>query len=205
MPLHIIDHPLAQVLITQLRNKETSSDAFRSASKRITQILVIEASRSLNTEMEKVSTPIEDTEGCKLADQLTIVPIIRAGISMVEPTLEFLPQAVVGYIGLERDEKTAISRSYYRKVPSLKGRKAFIVDPMLATGGSTLKAIDVCIEEGAAEITVISIISAPEGIKAVEVLHPQINIYTASLDRELNSQKYILPGLGDFGDRLYNT
>jgi uracil phosphoribosyltransferase len=205
MPLHIIDHPLARILITQLRNKETASDAFRTASRRITQILVIEASKSLNTEIKTVSTPIEDTEGYTLADKLTIVPIIRAGISMVEPTLDFLPQAVVGYIGLERDEKTAVSRSYYRKVPSLKGRKAFIVDPMLVTGGSTLKAIDVCTEEGATEITVISIISAPEGIKAVEMKYPHIHIYTASLDRELNRKKYILPGLGDFGDRLYNT
>ncbi|MCZ6674359.1 MAG: uracil phosphoribosyltransferase [Verrucomicrobia bacterium] len=205
MPIHLIDHPLAKVLITQLRDKETPSESFRTACRKITQLLFIEATRSLPTNPYKVSTPLEETEANIWAKEMTIIPVIRAGIGMVESILSFFPNATVGYVGLERDEETAIARNYYRKVPSLKGRKAFIVDPMLATGGSTLQAIEICLEEGTQDITVVTIISAPEGVEAIENNYPDIDIYTAALDRQLNEQKFILPGLGDFGDRLYNT
>ncbi len=205
MPIQIIDHPIARVLISQLRNKKTSSEAFRAASRKITQVLILEATRTLQTDSYFVETPIEEATGYKLSNLITFVPIIRAGISMVEPALDMIPGATVGYVGLERDEETAIARTYYKKLPRLSGQKTFIIDPMLATGGSTLQAIELCKKQNSEDITVISIISAPEGISAVKASHPEINIYTAALDRELNEKKFILPGLGDFGDRLYNT
>ena len=205
MPIQIIDHPIARVLISQLRNKKTSSEAFRAASRKITQVLILEATRTLQTDSYFVETPIEEATGYKLSNRITFVPIIRAGISMVEPALDMIPGATVGYVGLERDEETAIARTYYKKLPRLSGQKTFIIDPMLATGGSTLQAIELCKKQNSEDITVISIISAPEGIAAVKACHPEINIYTAALDRELNEKKFILPGFGDFGDRLYNT
>ncbi|MCB1120763.1 MAG: uracil phosphoribosyltransferase [Verrucomicrobiae bacterium] len=205
MALHLIDHPLAQVLITQLRNKTTPADAFRLASRRITQLLMIEATRTLRTRTVQVTTPLEETKGVTWMDTLTIIPIIRAGISMVEPIVDLFPHVVVGYVGLERDEDTAIAHNYYRKVPPLHDGRTFIVDPMLATGGSILQTLEICREEGAEKVTVVTIIASPEGVAAIESRFPDVEIYTASLDRELNQKKYILPGLGDFGDRLFNT
>jgi uracil phosphoribosyltransferase len=166
---------------------------------------MVEATRDLPTYPYPVTTPLEETEGALWAKELTIIPIIRAGISMVDPAIDLFPGAAVGFVGLERDEETAIARNYYRKVPSLTERKAFIVDPMLATGGSILQAIDVCLEKGTQDITIVTIISSPEGVKAIQDAYPDIPIYTAALDRKLNDKKYILPGLGDFGDRLYST
>ena len=205
MPLHVSNHPLASILTTQLRNKDTSGESFRTACRKITQLLMIEASQPLPIKSSSVTTPLEETVGYSWAKELTIIPIIRAGIAMVEPTIDLFPEAVVGYVGLERNEKTAIARNYYRKVPHLKGRAIMIVDPMLATGGSILQTIEICLEEGAQDITVVTIISSPEGVEAIQKTYPDIQIFTATLDRELNNQKYILPGLGDFGDRLFNT
>jgi uracil phosphoribosyltransferase len=205
MPLKIIDHPLAKVLITQLRDINTTSEKFRRAARKITQLLMIEATSEIATKPIQVKTPMETTMGAEWAQEMTIIPIIRAGISMVEPTIELFPSAIVGYVGLERDEETAIARNYYRKVPPLQNRRTIIVDPMLATGGSILQTIDICLEEGATDICVVTIISAPEGVEAIQTPHPEIPIFTAALDRELNEKKYILPGLGDFGDRLFNT
>ena len=205
MPITVIDHPLAKVLITQLRDKSTGNEAFRSACRNITRLLALEATRSLNFKSAKVETPLEVTEGAEWIQGITIIPIIRAGIAMVEPILEIYPKATVGYVGLERDESTAIASNYYQKVSNLKDHKAIIVDPMLATGGSLLQAIEICQKSGAQDITVVTIIAAPEGVEAVQSRYPDIPIFTAVLDRELNENKYILPGLGDFGDRLYNT
>ena len=205
MPLHVIDHPLAKVLISQLRNVNTEGESFRLAARKITHLLLIEATRNIPLSKGRVSTPLEETEAYTWAKEITFVPIIRAGISMAEPALDLFPSAVVGFVGLERDEDTAIARSYYRKVPPLAGRKTFIVDPMLATGGSTLQAIESCQQNQADDLSVVTIISSPEGVEAIQNKHPEIPVYTATLDRELNEKKYILPGLGDFGDRLYNT
>lgn len=205
MSLHLIDHPLAKILITQLRDKDTKAESFRNASRRITQLLMIEATRGLATESCTVTTPMEETEGDLWAHDITIVPIIRAGIAMAGPALDFFPNATVGYIGLERNESTALANNYYCKLASVKGRKIYVVDPMLATGGSTMQAIEMCRQAGAEDITVVTIISSPEGVEAVLKTNPDITIFTASLDRKLDERKYILPGLGDFGDRLYNT
>ena len=205
MPLHVIDHPLVKILISQLRDKNTNGESFRIAARKITQLLMVEATRDLPLNTGTVSTPLEETEAHTLSTDITIVPIIRAGISMADPALELFPSAMVGFVGLERDEETAVARNYYCKLPRLAGRKTLIVDPMLATGGSTLQAIELCRENGADDIGVVTIISCPEGVEAIQSQHSNISIYTATLDRELNDKKYILPGLGDFGDRLYNT
>lgn len=205
MPLTVIDHPLGKVLISILRDTNTDAEAFRTAARKITQLLMIEATRGLPLAQGTVATPLEETTAHKWSQDITIVPIIRAGISMAEPALDLFPSATIGFLGMERDEETAIARQYYNKVPPLAGRKTFIVDPMLATGGSTLMAIDACLEQGAEDLCIVTIISSPEGIKAIEDQHPNMPIFTATLDRELNANKFILPGLGDFGDRLYNT
>ena len=205
MPLNIIDHPLAQVLISHLRNKDTQAEAFRKSSLVITHLLMFEATRSLPVQTGRIATPLEETDGTSWVKEITIVPVIRAGISMVGPALDIFPNATVGYVGLERNEDTAIANSYYCKIPNLAGRKTFIVDPMLATGGSTLQAIRMCQKAGADDISVVTIVSAPEGVEDVLKSHPDLSIFTAALDRELNEKKFILPGLGDFGDRLYNT
>lgn len=205
MALHVIDHPLARVLITRLRNRETSSESFRMACRGITQLLIIEATKSMPVTRCHIHTPLEKADGFGWPMDIAIIPIIRAGISMTDPILEFFPSAVVGFVGLERDEETAIARAYYRNIPSMKGRKVFIVDPMLATGGTALQTVGFCLGEGAGDMALITIIAAPEGVEAVEGRYPELSIYTAALDRELDGQKYILPGLGDFGDRLFNT
>ena len=136
---------------------------------------------------------------------LVIVPILRAGLGMMQPFLDIFPDVSVGYIGLERDHTTAIARSYYSKLPPVTGRRVLVVDPMLATGGSAVKAIDVVRAAGATDIALVSIVSSPEGVAEVAKHHPSLPIFTAALDRCLNARKYILPGLGDFGDRLYGT
>ncbi len=205
MSLNLVDHPLARILITQLRNKDTPPASFRDCCDKLTYLLVFEATRSLSTESILVTTPLEVTEGVTWKREITIVPILRAGMGMVDPILKFFPNAVVGYVGLERDEETAVARRYYCKIPSLDNRCVLIVDPMLATGGSALQTIEICLELGATDLTMVTILAAPEGIEAIEKKYPAIPIFAAALDRELNGSKYILPGLGDFGDRLFNT
>jgi uracil phosphoribosyltransferase len=140
-----------------------------------------------------------------LARPLAIVPVLRAGLGMVEPFLGLFPDVSVGYVGLERDHATAIARSYYCKLPPLDGRRVLVIDPMLATGGSAAQALDVVKSAGGADVALVCIVAAPEGVAFVEQRHPIVPIFTAALDRELNARKYILPGLGDFGDRLYGT
>ena len=205
--LHVLDHPLAAHIITHLRDKTTRPATFRTLSYQITLLLAIEATRSLKTESKLIETPLEACNGRVLAQQpLIIVPILRAGLGMVQPFVDLFPDVSVGYIGLERDHTTAIARSYYCKLPPLAGgSRVLIVDPMLATGGSAVQALEVARAHGAADLALVSIVAAPEGVAAVEAKFPEVPIYTAALDRALNARKYILPGLGDFGDRLYGT
>lgn len=205
MEVHELDHPLARVIISQLRDKTTDSAAFRSACKIVTQLLALEATRTLKTKTTQVTTPLENCEGADWETGLTIVPIIRAGVGMVEPILDFFPHATVGYIGMERDEETAKARSYYWKVPEPGNNHMLVVDPMLATGGSAIQTISRCIDNGATSISMLAIIASPEGVAALKAEHSGVNLFVAKIDRQLNEQKYILPGLGDFGDRLYNT
>ena len=204
--LRLLEHPLADHILTHLRDKTTRPATFRTLCYQITLLLAIEATRDLPTEPKAIETPMEPMTGRVLTHQpLVIVPILRAGLGMMQPFLDIFPDVSVGYIGLERDHTTAIARSYYSKLPPVAGRRVLVIDPMLATGGSAVKAIDVVRAAGATDIALVSIVSSPEGVAEVAQHHPALVIYTAALDRCLNAKKYILPGLGDFGDRLYGT
>jgi uracil phosphoribosyltransferase len=202
----VLDHPLAAHIVTHLRDKTTRPATFRTLAYQITLMLAIEATRDLATEPKTVESPLEEASGRVLGRQpIVVVAILRAGVSMVQPFLDLFPDVSVGYVGLERDHVTAAARIYYCKLPPLEGRRVFVVDPMLATGGSASLAIDVVKKAGAAAPRLVSIIAAPEGVAQVSRLHPDASIHVGVIDRALNARKYILPGLGDFGDRLYGT
>jgi uracil phosphoribosyltransferase len=204
--LTVLQHPLAAHIITHLRDKTTKPATFRTLTYQLSLLLAIEATRSLETAEKQVESPLEPVTGRVLAHQpIVVVPILRAGLGMVQPFLDTFPDVSVGYLGLERDHETAVARSYYCKLPPLAGRHVFLVDPMLATGGSAAMALDVAKSNGATDLALVTIVSSPEGVAEVEKHHPDVKIYTAALDRTLNARKYILPGLGDFGDRLYGT
>jgi uracil phosphoribosyltransferase len=205
MPLHVLDHPLASHLLTQLRIKSTKPVTFRTIAYQLSLLLAMEATRSLPLADREIETPLESMTGKALARPIVIVPILRAGLGMVQPFLDLFPDISVGYIGLERDHQTARAHSYYCKLPPLEGAQAIVVDPMLATGGSAAQALSVLKSNGAPEARLVCIVAAPEGVAEIERQHPATHIHTASLDRALNDKKYILPGLGDFGDRLYGT
>ncbi len=206
MPLHVLDHPLASHIITHLRDRTTKPATFRTLTYQISLLLAIEATADIETEDKPIETPLERVTGRVLAHQpIVVVAILRAGLGMVQPFLDIFPDVSVGYLGLERDHTTAVARSYYSKLPPLEGRHVFLVDPMLATGGSAAKALRAVKEHGAVDPTLVCIVSAPEGVAEVEKHHSGTTIHTATLDRALNANKYILPGLGDFGDRLYGT
>ncbi|HZL45057.1 MAG TPA: uracil phosphoribosyltransferase [Opitutaceae bacterium] len=205
MALTIIQHPLAAHVLTHLRDKTTKPALFRTLCHQITLLLALEATRDLATEEKTIDTPLEPLRSRVLARPLAIVPILRAGLGMVEPFLGLFPDVSVGYVGLERDHATAIAHSYYCKLPPFEGRRVLVIDPMLATGGSAAQALDVVKSAGGSDVALVCIVAAPEGVALVENRHPAVPIFTAALDRELNARKYILPGLGDFGDRLYGT
>lgn len=151
-------------------------------------------------------TPLEQTDGREVDDHVVAVPILRAGLGLVGPVLELLPHVTVGYIGLERDERTAVASRYYVKLPpDIRGKVVMVLDPMLATGGTAIKAFELLKEYGPASVRLVCVVAAPEGIQALQAAHPDVQIFTAAKDRQLNPQKYILPGLGDYGDRLFGT
>jgi uracil phosphoribosyltransferase len=201
----VVDHPLASHLLLALRDQFTEPQQFRALTKRLTTVLMVEATRDLPTRTSSVSTPLEEAEGRKLAEPLVAVPILRAGLGMLDAVVELFPHVRVGYLGLERDEATFQPSEYYEKLPPLADARTFILDPMLATGGSAVAAAEAVKAGGAKSIRMVSIVAAPEGVKTMEAAHPDIEVFTASIDRELNDSAYILPGLGDFGDRLYGT
>jgi uracil phosphoribosyltransferase len=203
--LHLLNHPLCSHIVTHLRDRTTNPVTFRTLTYQISVMLAIEATRQLPTRPSLIETPLESHEGRVLAQVLVIVPILRAGIGMVQPFTDLFPDVQVGYVGLERDHETAIARNYYSKLPSLEQKQVLLLDPMLATGGSAVQAIQLLKASGAQNCAIACVVAAPEGVKAVEAIDEQIDIYAAALDRELNDKKYILPGLGDFGDRLYGT
>lgn len=206
MPVHVLDHPLASHILTHLRDRTTKPATFRTLAYQLSLLLAIESTGDIETEIKAIETPLEPVSGRVLAHQpLVVVPILRAGLGMVQPFTDIFPDVSVGYIGLERDHETARARSYYCKLPPLRGRHVFIVDPMLATGGSAVKALSVVKQQAPTDVRLVCIVSAPEGVAEVEHHHPGTVIHTAALDRQLNDRKYILPGLGDFGDRLYGT
>lgn len=205
MALHVIDHPLAQHYLTHLRDDTTRPALFRTLTRKLTTMLAVEATRSLHTEQITIRTPLEQIETRTLAEEIVVVPILRAGLGMIDAIIDLLPDVSVGYFGIERDEETAIASAYYYKVPPISGRTVILVDPMLATGGTACRALSDLYALEPARVLLICIVAAPEGLALVESEFPRLEVYTAALDRELNARKYILPGLGDFGDRLYGT
>lgn len=206
MALHVLSHPLADDTFASLRNRQTPCDEFRRLAYRVTLLLVAEATRDLPTADAVVETPLETTTARRLATRVVAVPVLRAGLGMLEAFLDLVPTAQVGYFGLERNETTAVARRYYEKVPAdLQDAVVFLLDPMLATGGSAAQAVDGLRERGARRVRFLSVIAAPEGVAMLAAAAPDAEIFTAALDRQLNDRKYILPGLGDFGDRLFGT
>lgn len=203
----VLDHPLIKHKVSILRDINTGTNEFRKIVSEISTLMAFEVTRDLTLEEFEVETPLEKCTGYKLSGKkLGLVPILRAGLGMVDGMLSILPSAKVGHIGLYRDPETFMPVEYYVKLPTdVSDRDIFLLDPMLATGGSAIDAINSLKERGCKSIRLINIIAAPEGVEAVEKAHPDVDIYIASLDRELNDHAYILPGLGDAGDRLFGT
>jgi len=206
MPVHVVRHPLIDDALLRLRDATTPCDEFRRLARRVSLLLAVEATRDLALQEALVTTPLESARGLRLAARVVAVPVLRAGLGMLDAFLELVPQAQVGYFGLERNEETAVARRYYEKVPATLGEAiVFLLDPMLATGGSAAMALEGLAGLGARRARLLSIVAAPEGVAHVSAAMPEAEIYTAAVDRELNARKYILPGLGDFGDRLFGT
>ncbi|HSI71539.1 MAG TPA: uracil phosphoribosyltransferase [Fimbriimonas sp.] len=205
MSLQVLNHPLASHLLAALRDKETPPAQFRTLANNLTKLLAIQATYGMRTADCEVETPIKKTACRKLDQPLAVVPVLRAGLGMLEPIVQLFPEVAVGYIGLERHHDTAIARSYYSKLPRLEGAYCLCVDPMLATGGSAAQAIALMKAHGAQQITMVCVVAAPEGVRKLQEAHPEVPIVAGALDESLNDQKYIVPGLGDFGDRLYGT
>lgn len=190
----------------ELRDARTAPPAFRRAANRISVLLAAEALRDLPSSSATVTTPLGPAEGRIVLTDVVVVPVLRAGLGMLDAVLELLPTARVGHIGLQRDEATAIASRYYSKLPpDLTNSHVLMIDPMLATGGSAVAAIHLIKAAGARAISMICIVSAPEGVSLLEREHPDVAVFTPVVDKELNAHKFIVPGLGDFGDRLYGT
>ena len=205
--IHVLDHPLIQHKLAILRNKNTSVKEFRELVSEISGLMCYEATRNLPTEEVKVETPIA-TASCRMlaGKKLAIVPVLRAGLGMVDSMVDLIPSAKIGHIGLYRDPETHKPVEYYCKLPDdIANRQVYVVDPMLATGGSAIAAIDFLKEHGCKNIIMMNIIGAPEGVKAVEQAHPDVDVYLAAVDDHLNENAYIVPGLGDAGDRIFGT
>lgn len=206
MPVHVISHPVAQELLTQLRDARTPSPLFRQYAQRLSVLVATEAMRDLPVEPVTVDTPLGPAAGARIAADVVVVPVLRAGLGMLDAVLSVVPHARVGHIGLQRDEQTAVASQYYAKFPSgLDASRVVLVDPMLATGGSAVASLELLTARGARAIRLLCIVAAPEGIRAVENAFPDVQIYTPAIDSHLNAHKFIVPGLGDFGDRLFGT
>ena len=202
----LIQHPVIKRDVTILRDKNTDSETFRAALQRVSNILAVELSKEFKLTETEVETPLEKTQGAKLTHDIILVPVLRAGLGMVNGFLQIIPEAKVGHIGLQRDEETLKPIEYYYKVPKhLETAEVVMLDPMLATGGSASEALKYLKKRGASKLVFACLVAAPEGIDKIKSEHPDVKIYTAALDRELNSKGYILPGLGDAGDRTFGT
>ena len=205
--VHVLDHPLIQHKLAVLRDKDTPVKEFRELISEIAGLMCYEATRTLPTEEVEVETPVAVAKCRKLSGKkLAIIPILRAGLGMVDTMVDLIPSAKIGHIGLYRDPETHKPVEYYCKLPEdIENRKVFVVDPMLATGGSAIAAIDFLKKRGCKNIVMMNIIGCPEGVKAVQEAHPDVEQYLAALDERLNEHAYIVPGLGDAGDRIFGT
>lgn len=206
MSLTVLDHPLARDLLARLRQKDTDPARFRTLTRRLGWLLVVEATRDLATQDVSVDTPLETIQGQRLVDGLVAIPVLRAGLGLLDSVTDLYPDAVVGYLGMERDEVTLEPRDYYAKLPPMDGRRALVLDPMLATGGSGSAAVAHVKETSSpTSISFVCVVAAPEGVEKMRTDHPDVPIVAGALDRQLNDVGFILPGLGDFGDRLHGT
>jgi uracil phosphoribosyltransferase len=205
MPLTILNHPLAADLLTVLRRSETEPPEFRQTAERLGYLLVAEALSDMSTDEVEITTPLETMTGTQLHRPVVAVAVLRAGLGLLQSVLTLIPDAAIGFAGVQRNEETAEPMEYYNKFPPLDRARVLILEPMLATGGSLSWAIDKVKENGAKSITAVCVVTAPEGVKRIEADHPDVRIVAASLDRDLSDAFYIRPGLGDMGDRLFGT
>jgi uracil phosphoribosyltransferase len=191
--------------LARLRDRDTDPEEFRVQARKVITFLLYEATADLAVRASSVRTPLKDARAEVVEREVVAVPVLRAGLGLLAPVLELLPRVSVGYIGLERDEQTAVARIYYNKLPPLAGKVPLLLDPMLATGGSAARALELIKEAGGEGTRMICVVAAPEGVRVLEDRHPEVQIFTASLDDGLNDRAFIVPGLGDFGDRLFGT
>ena len=206
MALHLVDHPLVHDALANLRDKRTPPEDFRRGATRISVLLAAEALRDMPTRDVTVETPLGPAAGRRIRPDVVVVPVLRAGLGMLDAVLELVPGARVGHIGLQRDELTAVASQYYSKLPEgLASAFVLMIDPMLATGGSAVAALHLLRRAGARVIRIVCIVASKEGVALVERHYPDVDIYTPIVDERLDDHKYIVPGLGDFGDRLYGT
>ena len=202
----VIAHPLVQHNLTRLRDKRTQPQEFRRLLGEIASLMVYEATRSFATSPTSVQTPLAPARGFRIKRDVVLVPVLRAGLGMLDSILQLIPNARVGFIGLKREETTLRAQFYHKSLPKNLSRfEVILIDPMLATGGSAVAALDLLAEQGAKQVRLVNLVAAPEGIRRVRKSYPQLPIFTAAIDRRLNNKGYILPGLGDVGDRLFGT
>jgi uracil phosphoribosyltransferase len=206
MQTHIVSHPLLQHSLTILRDQTTDTETFKQHAAVVSYFLIMQATHDLALHEKPIRTPLAEMIGAEVEKSLVLAPVLRAGLSMLFAAREFLPWASVGFIGLERDEQTAAAREYYQKFPAdLAQRRVLILDPMLATGGSLVETVTALLQKGAVDVRAVCIVAAPEGIDLVHRTFPNLPIYVGAVDDHLNHVKYIVPGLGDFGDRYFGT
>jgi len=202
----VITHPLVQHNLTRLRDERTRPQEFRQVLAEVASLMIYEATRSFPISRVKVQTPLETTTGLQLKREVVLVPVLRAGLGMLEAILQLIPNARVGFIGLKREETTLQAHSYHQSLPpDLSPFEVLLIDPMLATGGSAVAALDLLKQRRARHVRLVNLVSSPQGIRTVRKQFPNVPIFTASIDRQLNERGYILPGLGDAGDRLFGV
>jgi uracil phosphoribosyltransferase len=204
--LRIVDHPLLADRVAVLRDRDTDRNGFRRALRAATVLLAVEATKDLGVVEGTVQTPLEETTTRRIAGDVVLVPVLRAGLGMLDAFLDVVPEARVGHIGLERDEASLQPRRYFERLPEeVPVARTLVLDPMLATGGSAVHALDALREAGARELALVVLVAAPEGVAAVQAAHPDVPIFCATLDRQLDENGFIRPGLGDAGDRVFGT
>jgi uracil phosphoribosyltransferase len=202
----VIRHPLVRHNLARLRDRATEPEEFRRALSQVAALMIYEATRSFAVKPVRIRTPLAAAPGARLSRDVVLVPVLRAGLGMLDSILQLLPHARVGFIGLKREEKTLTAQLYHKSLPDdLAGSEVILIDPMLATGGSAVSALDLLAERGARRVRLVNLVASPEGIRAVHGRHPSVPIFTAAIDSRLNKQGYIVPGLGDAGDRLFGV
>ena len=202
----VISHPLVQHNLTRLRDRRTGPQEFRRVLSEVAALMLYEATRSFAVAPVSVKTPLAQARGCRLRREVVLVPVLRAGLGMLDSILQLIPHARVGFIGLKREETTLRATSYHKSLPAdLHPFEVILIDPMLATGGSAVAAMDLLAELGVKHVRMVNLVAAPEGIRRVHAHYPDLPIFTAAVDRKLNEKGYILPGLGDAGDRLFGV